>query len=277
VTGAARGIGLETARLLVARGARVTLTDLDAAELEAAAASLGGATLAIALDSTDRDALDAAVASTVRRFGGLDVVVANAGIAPTPRTVASMDPAEFERVVEVDLLGVYRTVHAALGELVRRHGQVVLVASIYAFVNGLMASPYAASKAGVEQLGRALRVELAPHGAGATVVYPGFAETKLVRDAFADRIGAGLEQVAPALMMRRITPGMVAERLVAGIERRSPRVVVPRWYSVYAALRGVLNPILDAAMTRDRRIAELVGQAEREAQTSVSSSPRESA
>jgi hypothetical protein len=65
--------------------------------------------------------------------------------------------------------------------------------------------------------------------------------------------------------------------LVAGIERRSPRVVVPRWYSVYAALRGVLNPILDAAMTRDRRIAELVGQAEREAQTSVSSSPRESA
>jgi NAD(P)-dependent dehydrogenase (short-subunit alcohol dehydrogenase family) len=277
VTGAARGIGLETARLLVARGAAVALTDLDSAELEAAAASLGEPTLAIACDATDREALEAAVASTVQRFGGIDVVVANAGIAPPPRTIASMDPADFERVVEVDLLGVYRTVHAALPHVIRRHGQVVLVASIYAFVNGLMASPYAASKAAVEQLGRALRVELAPHGAGATVVYPGFADTKLVRDAFADRVGGAMEEVAPGFMMRRITPGLVAERLVAGIERRSPRVVVPRWYSAFAALRGILNPILDSAMARDPRIADLVEQSEREAQTSVSSRPRESA
>jgi hypothetical protein len=86
-----------------------------------------------------------------------------------------------------------------------------------------------------------------------------------------------MEEVAPGFMMRRITPGLVAERLVAGIERRSPRVVVPRWYSAFAALRGILNPILDSAMARDPRIADLVEQSEREAQTSVSSRPRESA
>jgi NAD(P)-dependent dehydrogenase (short-subunit alcohol dehydrogenase family) len=277
VTGAAKGIGFETARLLVARGAAVTLTDLDPDEVAAAAASLGGQTLAIAADATDRERLEAAVETTVERFGGLDLVVANAGIAPPPRSISAMDPDVFERVVEVDLLGVYRTVHTALPQIIERRGHVVVVASVYAFANGAMASPYAVSKAAVEQLGRALRVELARHGAGATVVYPGFADTKMVRDAFADQVGAGMEQVAPRLMMRRIKPALVAERLVEGVERRAPRVIVPRWYSIYSALRGIINPLLDAGMAGDRRIAELVERAEGlEAQASESR-PRSSA
>lgn len=263
VTGAARGIGLETARLLHARGASVALTDLDSAELEAATAAIGERTLALSGDATDRRALEAAVAGAVERFGALDVVVANAGIAPPPRTIGSMDPEAFERVVEVDLLGVYRTVHAALPQIARRGGQVVVVASVYAFANGALASPYAVSKAAVEQLGRALRIELAPHGAGATVVYPGFADTKLVRDAFADPVAGGLEELAPRFVMRRITPALVGERIVAGIERRAPRVIVPRWYAIYSALRGILNPLLDAGMARDRRVRELVERAER--------------
>ncbi len=278
VTGAAKGIGFETARLLVARGAAVTLTDVDSDEVAAAAAALGVRTLAIAADATDREALEAAVESTVERFGGLDVVVANAGIAPPPRPLGSMEPDVFERVVEVDLLGVYRTVRAALPQIIERRGQVVVVASIYAFVNGVMNSPYAVSKAAVEQLGRALRIELAPHGAGATVVYPGFADTKMVRDAFADPVAAGMESTMPRFVMKRITPTLVAERLVAGIERRSPRVIVPRWYAVFSALRGLINPLLDAGMARDRRIAELVERAETlAAQDSESSRPRSSA
>jgi NAD(P)-dependent dehydrogenase (short-subunit alcohol dehydrogenase family) len=270
VTGAARGIGLETARLLSARGASVVLTDIDADQLAVAAESLGARSLALAVDATDREALDEAVAEACARFGGLDVVVANAGIAPMPRTVGSMDPDAFERVLEVDLLGVYRTVHAALPSIAERRGQVVVVASIYAFVPGVMASPYAASKAAVEQLGRALRIELARHGAGATVVYPGFADTKLVRDAFADPVAAGMERTMPGFVMRRIKPALVAERLVAGIERRAPRVFVPRWYGIWFALRGILNPLLDAGLARDPRIAELVERAE--AQDSVSRS-----
>ena len=217
VTGAARGIGLETARLLHARGASVTLTDLDSDEVGAAAAGIGERTLALAGDATDRDSLDDAVAATVERFGALDVVVANAGVAPPLRTIASMDPDAFERVVEIDLLGVYRTVHAALPQVATRGGQVVIVSSVYAFANGALASPYAVSKAAVEQLGRALRVELAPHGAGVTVVYPGFADTKMVRDAFTDPVATGLEDLAPPkFVMRRISPALVAERSSTG-------------------------------------------------------------
>src|SRR5205085_1834406 len=84
-------------------------------------------------------------------FGGVDIVVANAGIAPTPAPLRAMTSAEFERVVEVNLLGVYRTVRAGMEQLVARQGQAVLVSSVYAFMNGTMLSPYAVAKAGIEQ------------------------------------------------------------------------------------------------------------------------------
>jgi len=263
VTGAAKGIGLETARLLHARGASVTLTDLDQPEVEAAATGVGERTLALSGDATDREALESAVEATVERFGGLDVAIANAGIAPPTRSIRSMDPEAFERVVEIDLLGVYRTVHAALPQIIERRGQVVVLGSVYSFMNGVLASPYAISKAAVEQLGRALRVELAPHGAGATVVYPGFADTRMVRDAFEDPVASGLDEILPRFVMRRITPATVAERIVAGIERRSPRVIVPRWWAAYSALRGIFNPLVDAGLARDQRVGELVERAER--------------
>ena len=157
ITGGARGIGLGIAQAFIARGAVVALVDLEAEEVQRSAATLGAdRAIGIGADVTDSAALEAAVAATVERFGGIDVVVANAGIAPIPNTARNMDPVEFERVVEVDLLGVYRTVRAALPQVIERRGHVVLVSSVYAFLNGLLVSPYAVSKAGVEQLGRAL-------------------------------------------------------------------------------------------------------------------------
>src|SRR4051794_35305470 len=88
-----------------------------------------------------------------------------------------MDPDVFERVIEVNLLGVWRTVRAALPQVVARQGHVVVVASIYALANGMGTAPYAMAKAGVEQLGRALRVELVQHGASASVAYFGFIDS----------------------------------------------------------------------------------------------------
>src|SRR5581483_4901077 len=95
ITGGARGIGFETARQLHERGASVVLVDLRAEDVEAAAARLGDRALA---DVTDRDAIAAAVAQTVERFGGLDIAVANAGIAPAAATLRAMDPDVVERV-----------------------------------------------------------------------------------------------------------------------------------------------------------------------------------
>ena len=181
ITGAARGIGLETARALHQRGASVVLVDLDQQAAEAAAASISGdRTLGLAADVTDRAAIASAVDQATEQFGGLDIVVANAGVAPPAGSILSVDEDVFERVVEIDLLGVYRTVRAGLPQIADRGGHVVVVASIYAFVNGVSAASYAISKAGVEQLGRALRAELSLHRASASVAYFGFIDTTVV-------------------------------------------------------------------------------------------------
>ena len=182
VTGGARGIGLGTARALRARGARVVIVDLNLEASQAAAAQLGDESQAIGLaaDVTDRGAMQRAVATTVEQFGGLDIVMANAGIAPRAATMRAMAGESFDRVIDVDTMGVVRTVEVALPEIVRRRGHIVVVASIYAFTNGVGVIPYAMSKAAVEQLGRALRVELVQHGASASVAYFGFIDTEMV-------------------------------------------------------------------------------------------------
>lgn len=262
ITGAARGIGFETARALHARGARVVITDLDRGEAEAAADRISagdGTVLGIAADATDRAAMDGVVATAVERFGSLDVCIPNAGIAPTSSTVRSIDPDLFERVVEVNLLGVWRTVRSAMPQVVAARGQFLLIASVYAFFNGTFASPYASAKAGVEQLGRALRVELAPHGVHTGVAYFGFIDTEMVRSTF-DRDFRGKDFAAriPYPLNKRMTPAEAGELLADGLERRKARVIASRPWVPLFYLRGVMGPLIDAALSRDRRIKGLV-------------------
>ena len=259
VTGAARGIGLATAKALQARGAQVVLVDLDEAATTQAAASLGGSAVGFAADVTDRARMDAVVAEAVERFGGLDVVVANAGIAPPPGTALRMDEETFERVLEVDLLGVWRTVRAALPQVTRRGGHVVVVSSIYAFTNGLGNAPYAMAKAGVEQLGRLLRAELAPHGASATTAYFGYIDTEMVHEAL-DRnpIQEQLMEVQPKFLHKRLPPSAAGEGIVRGIEKRAPRVILPKRWAALSVLRGVLNPLIDEQAAKRDDVQALV-------------------
>jgi NAD(P)-dependent dehydrogenase (short-subunit alcohol dehydrogenase family) len=252
VTGGARGIGFATAQELVAHGARVVIVDLHEDAVEQAAGRLGADALGLAADVTDRDALDGVVEQVVERFGGLDVLVANAGIASRGATTLAAEPEQFERVIEVNLLGVYRSVRAALPEITRRQGHVVVVASIYAFFNGVGAAPYAMAKAGVEQLGRALRVELKPHGAGASVAYFGFIDTEMVHQAIdADPLADRLMAASPKVLRKRLPPSAAGAAIVRGIERRQPRIIRPRRWTVLSVLRGIVNPLIDAHMERD--------------------------
>jgi NAD(P)-dependent dehydrogenase (short-subunit alcohol dehydrogenase family) len=274
VTGAARGIGFETAREMHARGASVVVADLDPDASREAAERIGERTLGIGVDVTDSGRMQSAVAETVARFGGLDVVVANAGIAPpTVTTTRAMPAEEWERVVDVNLLGAWHTVRAALPQVSERAGTVVMIGSILSYANGYLGSPYAVSKAGVEALGRALRVELAPFGASATVAYFGWVDTELVRDSL-DRQEAGrwLEETLPGFLLKRITPQEAAAALVRGIEERAPRVFAPRapWRYI-SALRGLISPLFDRRMERDPKIAKVVREAEQAARSKSSS------
>ena len=180
VTGGARGIGFGTAQALSRRGAAAMIVDLDQKAAQSAAAQVGGGARGFAADVTDRGAMQRVVATVVQERGGVDVVVANAGVATRGATVRAMNDEVFDRVLAVNLGGVYNTVSAGLEQITQHGGHIVVTSSVYAFLNGAGLAPYAIAKAGVEQLGRALRIELAPHGASAGVAYFGFIDTEMV-------------------------------------------------------------------------------------------------
>ncbi|WP_433678294.1 short-chain dehydrogenase/reductase [Nocardia sp. CA-119907] len=261
VTGGTRGIGLATARTLQRRGAEVTIVGRSHEDTVAAAKHLGLGVHGVGADVADREAMQRAVEATVERFGRLDIVVANAGITARFATIRAMRPEVFENVVRVNLLGAYNTAYSALPHIIENRGHISLVASIYAFTQGVFVAPYAASKAGVEQLGRALRLELSPHGATAGVVCYGFVDTDMVRFEFdTDPLAVRGANLLPWPLSRHLTPDQGAQALVRGIENRAAHVVAPQQWAVMSALRGLVNPGIDYLLSKLPIVADLIAQ-----------------
>jgi NAD(P)-dependent dehydrogenase (short-subunit alcohol dehydrogenase family) len=249
ITGAARGIGAESARQLAARGARLSLVGLEPELLEQVAAECGNAAW-FECDVTDRDALQGAVEGTVDRFGGIDVVMANAGIGAAG-TVRTMDVDAWERVIEVNLLGVFRTVRACLPHVIERRGYVLPVASIAAAVHTPGMSAYAASKAAVEALGNSLRAEVAHLGVRVGVAYFSWIDTDMVR---------GADEMPASKFMRaklrgpaaKTYPVSAAGRAVAdGIEQRARRVIVPRQFRTLLLARMAVARLTESQSRKD--------------------------
>ncbi|MFC9876223.1 short-chain dehydrogenase/reductase [Nocardia salmonicida] len=264
VTGAGSGIGAAASRALVAVGANVVLVDLHQAPLNALASTLGPTTLAVAADVTDSAAMDTAVTTAVAHFGSLDVCFANAGIAAaSPTTIAASSVKEFERILEVNVLGVWRTVRACLPEISKNDGHVLVTSSVYAFVNGVGNAPYAMSKAAVESFARSLRGELAGTGATAGVLYPGWVDTPI--NAGHEQNPAAQELVRlgfPAPLRTPITPEQIAKDIVGGIEDRSARIISPSRWAPVSAARGVVNILSDELIDRHTRMQALIRQLE---------------
>lgn len=252
ITGAARGIGATTARDLAARGARLALVGLEPELLQALARELGtGHTWATA-DVTDGAELDAAVASSAAALGGLDVVVANAGIASFG-TVRTIDPEAFARTVDVNLTGVFRTVRAALPHLIDSRGYVLVVSSLAALVPTMGFSAYGASKAGVEAFADALRIEIAPHGVSVGCAHMSWIDTDMVRDAEKDLTAfCTMRQRLPWPMNSTTSVQECSAAFVRAIERRSRRVNVPRAVGLNHWIRPIVHSrLVDLVMARD--------------------------
>ena len=260
VTGAARGIGAETARAAAARGARLALVGLEPEALAAVAASLGPGHTWQECDVTDQAALDRAVACAAETLGGIDVVVANAGVANNG-TVAANPVAALARTIEVNLIGVVRTVSATLPYVTRSSGYYLLVSSAAAFTVLPGMASYCAAKAGVEQFGNALRLELAHKGVAVGTAHPSWVDTDLVRDLREDLpVLRGALRRLPWPLGRTTAPAACAEAFVDGIERRRRRVYVPRALAGVQAMRTLFTgPVADFALRRsaDRLVPEL--------------------
>jgi len=241
ITGAARGIGEKVARLAAARGARVALIGLEPDRLRSLADDLGVAALWQEADVRDGAALRSAIDGCAETMGGIDIVVANAGIVAYG-TVQQADEVSFVRVLDINLNGVFRTLKYATPHLQRSRGHVTVVASALSFTPLAGMASYAASKAGVEMLALAYRQEVAHLGVTVGLVHPSWIDTDLVRGAEAD---------LPSfqdLRTRLPYPGNVttsvdraAAAIVDGLVRRRGRVYVPRAVVVANWAKAALN------------------------------------
>src|SRR3954452_13313588 len=259
ITGAARGIGAEAARRLNGKGCKVSLVGLEPERLAALAESIGPNAIWFEADVRDRDALQAAVEGTVERFGGIDVVIANAGIA-TVGSVEALDPEDFERVIEVNLLGVYRTVHAALPHIIERKGYILPIASLAAALHAPMMGNYCAAKAGVEAFADSLRVEMSIHDVAVGCAYFAFIDTDMVSQAFQHPVVQdGMQDAAGPL--GGIAPLSAAGAAIArGVEKRARWVTVPRWVVPLIVARGALQPLVEWGAKRRPESRERIQQ-----------------
>jgi NAD(P)-dependent dehydrogenase (short-subunit alcohol dehydrogenase family) len=264
ITGAGRGLGEATAVALTRRGARVVLADVDLSAVQRVAASLpNNPGLALECDVTQLDSVQEAVRRTLEEFGRLDVVIANAGILGRGGTFRTLTPEQVGAVMSVNVAGVVNTVAATLESVISSGGQIVLISSVFAYINGAGAIPYAMSKAAVEQLGRGLRVELADHGASAMTAYFSLIETDMIRQGVdADPHVSALLSAMPKFILKRIKPQTAAAAIADGLERRQSSITVPgRWRPV-AALRGVAGPVSDAKLARDAGVQQALTKLE---------------
>ncbi|WP_138909380.1 SDR family oxidoreductase, partial [Streptomyces chryseus] len=252
VTGAARGVGELLARKLSARGAKVALVGLEPDELKAVVGRLHAEADWWYADVTDHEAMGRVAREVKERFGKVDIVVANAGVASGGPFVDS-DPVAWRRVIEVNLIGGAVTGRAFLPVLMESRGYFLQIASLAAITPAPMMTAYCASKSGVEAFAHSLRAEVGYRGVRVGVGYLSWTDTDMVRGADQDDVMRELRQRLPWPSNRTYPLGPAVDRIVAGIERRSSHVYAQWWLRGMQSVRGYLPAVIGAVGQREMK------------------------
>jgi NAD(P)-dependent dehydrogenase (short-subunit alcohol dehydrogenase family) len=250
ITGGANGVGAEVARRLHAKGAKLVLTDLDEGNLKEVAAALGGdRLLTVVADVRELSAMQAAVEAGIERFGGIDIVMANAGIS-TYGSVLQVDPEAVKTLLDVNVLGVFHTVRAALPSVIDRRGYVLIVSSLAAYAAAPGLAPYNAAKAGVEHFANALRLEVAHRGVAVGSAHMSWIDTPLVREGKKD-LSTFDEMLSnlPGPLGKTTSVEACGESFIKGIEGRKRHIDCPGWVGLIRWLRPLLATPLGELQT----------------------------
>jgi short-subunit dehydrogenase len=243
-TGAAGGIGAETARLLASKGARLALVDRSANALEALTDEItahGGRAHAIAADLLDPRGRDAVLAGTRRALGNnIDILVNGAGLMSF-RPFAEEDPEDLQRIVQLNLLAPMALTRAVLpAMLARGSGRIVNIGSTFGSIAFACFASYSASKFGLRGFSEALRRELHASGVGVTYIAPRAVKTPLNT--------AAVYRMAQATKMKMDDPAWVAERIVRAIERDGKDVYLGWPESLFVRVNALLPRLVDGAL-----------------------------
>ncbi|MFF9481275.1 SDR family oxidoreductase [Streptomyces sp. NPDC014733] len=252
VTGAARGVGELLARKLSARGATLALVGLEPDALREVAVSLRGPAHHWYADVTDHTAMARVAAEVKARFGKVDAVVANAGVA-TGGPFADSDPDAWRRVIEVNLIGGAVTARAFLPVLTESRGYFLQIASLAALTPAPMMTAYCASKSGVEAFAHSLRGEVGHKGVRVGVAYLSWTDTDMVRGADQDDIMRELRSRLPWPSNKTYPLGPAVDRIADGVERRSAHVYGQWWLRGMQSLRGYLPALIGTVGQREMR------------------------
>lgn len=259
ITGSTGGLGKLLGVALRRRGAKLALLDLHLDAVQAQAQTLGTDTEVRGWQADVRDlaALERACNDAAAHFGGIDVVVAAAGVDyMTPFADIAED--RFETLIDINLTGVWRTFRAALPHVQERQGYLLAVSSMAAFVHSPLHAPYSASKAGVWALCDSLRLEVRHLGVGVGSIHPTFFPTPIMANS----------HIAPAhdmvwnhhrdMIWKLTTPEAVVLGIVDAIERRADLVTVPGDLKRVALIAGLARPLLEKIGFPEGRIRQAV-------------------
>ena len=258
ITGGASGIGVGIADALASRGVAITIADINREALEAVLASRNGRLRGQALDTRDRQGWAAAKTEAEAALGPVDILVNNAGIAPDGRDFADMDPASFDRIIGINLGGVFNGVSTFAADMrARRNGHIVNTSSLAALTFAYPGTgAYSVAKFGVLGLCECLRIELAPHGIGVSALCPGLADTNLAQSTI--KLGGQIREGGSSVRsfatsapkvgeMVTMKPADIGELVVEGIAQNLPYIIThpAGWDSVakrMQAIRDAFSP-----------------------------------
>lgn len=251
ITGASMGIGEEIAKLFAREGAKLVLCSRDLARVEAARERIGAGdnAISVACDVSKREQVDALVRAALKRFGRIDVLINNAGFGLND-SLAELDMAQCRQLFETNLFGAMECMQAVIPVMRQQGGgDIVNISSVSGHIATPYMSVYAASKHGMQAMGRAARMELKKHNINVLTVSPGYIATDFAKNMMKGKSG----QRVGGSQKYGATPDVVARATLRGLLKRKREVVVPWFYRIAIKLYENFPGLVERSVRRALR------------------------
>lgn len=260
ITGSTGGLGQALSLELAKKGALLALMDIDSEKLKLQASELSG--LALEVDVTGLDSIEAAMAKANDHFGKIDIIIANAGITKMAPMISSSEK-DFSQVIDINLNGPWRTFKAALPYISESSGYMAAICSMASFVHCPLQASYAASKAGLHAVCNSVRMEVKHLGIDVGSYHPTFFPSPLMDGVTSDPVGNKLWGGNKEGPWKMITVEEVVSDIISGIEERAELVVIPKRKTLVAKASGFFRRYIERRGFKGNEIQEAISLSQR--------------